>query len=285
MTPTATWPPATPARSTSPAATPRPSCRPTTPSPPATPGTHTSRSRSRRRAPSRSRPPTRRTGPSRAPRPHHGRRRRRATSSSSGFPSPTRPARPTTSPSPPTTPTATWPPATPARSHFTSSDAQAVLPANYTFTGGRRRDAHLLGHARRRPARSRSRPPTRRRRASRAPRASITVKPAPPTTLVVTGLPQPDTAGAAHNVTVTRLRRLRQRGHRLHRHGPLHQQRRPGRPAGQLHLHRGRRRDAHLLRHAQDGRHPVDHRHRHGDASHHGHRDGHRGQPGRGAAR
>ncbi len=30
---------------------------------------------------------------------------------------------------------ATRPPATPGTAHFTSSDIQAVLPANYTFTG------------------------------------------------------------------------------------------------------------------------------------------------------
>ena len=42
----------------------------------------------------------------------------------------------TASRSPPRTPTATWPPATRGTVHFTSTDAQAVLPANYTFTAG-----------------------------------------------------------------------------------------------------------------------------------------------------
>ena len=56
------------------------------------------------------------------------------------------------------------------------------------------------------------------------------------------GFPSPTTAGAAHSVTVTAQDALRQRDHRLHGHGPLHQQRRPGGPAGRLHLHRRRRR-------------------------------------------
>ena len=42
----------------------------------------------------------------------------------------------------------------------------------------------------------------------------------------------------------------------------VHQHRRPGRLAGQLHLHRGRRRLAHVHRHAQDRRDPDDHRDR-----------------------
>ena len=45
--------------------------------------------------------------------------------------------------------------------HFTSTDGQAVLPANYTFTGRRRRRAHLHAARSRRRAPRRSRPPTR----------------------------------------------------------------------------------------------------------------------------
>ena len=51
--------------------------------------------------------------------------------------------------------------------------------------------------------------------------------------------------------------RLRQRRHRLHEHGPLHQQRRQGGAAGQLHLHGRRCGQTRLQRHARDGRHRV----------------------------
>ena len=55
--------------------------------------------------------------------------------------------------------------------------------------------------------------------------------------------PTTDVAGASFSVTVTARNSERRDRRRLHRHGPLHQQRRPGRPARELHVHRRRRRD------------------------------------------
>ena len=112
--------------------------------------------------------------------------------------------------------------------HFTSSDASAVLPANYTFTGG---DAgtHVF---------------------------SVTLKTAGTQSITATDTVTGTITGTQSGITVhsaaghhpDRLGlhqsdhgrggpqrhgdgpgRLRQRGDRLHRHGPLHQQRRPGR--------------------------------------------------------
>ncbi len=125
--------------------------------------------------------------------------------------------------------------------HFTSSDGRAVLPANYTFTGGdagrphllgdpqdgghpvdhghRHGDGHHHGHPERHHGEPRADDHLRRLGLHHSDRGR--------------GGPQRDGHGP---------RRRRQRGHRLHRHGPLHQQRRPGRPARQLHLHRWRRR-------------------------------------------
>ena len=74
-----------------------------------------------------------------------------------------------------------------------------------------------------------------------ATESSITVKPAAASILEVTGFPTSDTAGAAGNVVGHRLRRVRQRGDRIHRHGVPDQQRPAGRPAVQLHFPRRRR--------------------------------------------
>ena len=61
-------------------------------------------------------------------------------------------------------------------------------------------------------------------------------------TLVVTA-PTSETAGTSFSLTVTARNAERDDGRRLSGHDPVHQQRRPGRPARELHLHGRRRRD------------------------------------------
>ena len=123
--------------------------------------------------------------------------------------------------------------------HFTSSDGQAVLPANYTFVAGDDGDSHLHHGVTLKTAGTQSITatdtvtgtiighPERHRRCTRHA-----------TTLTVSGFPTPTTAGVAHNVTVTAQDAFGNTatGYR----GTVHftQQRRRGRPAGQLHLRR-----------------------------------------------
>jgi uncharacterized delta-60 repeat protein len=86
--------------------------------------------------------------------------------------------------------------------HFTSSDGQAALPADYTFTGG---DAgtHSLSVTLK-TAGSQSLTATDTNTASlTVTQSGITVAPAAAQSFGVAGFPSPDTAGVAHNVTVT----------------------------------------------------------------------------------
>ena len=88
--------------------------------------------------------------------------------------------------------------------HFTSSDGQADLPANYTFTGG---DAgtHVFS-ATLKTAGSRSITATDTVTGSiTGTQSAISVLASSATSLAVSGYPSPTTAGAAHNVTVTAL--------------------------------------------------------------------------------
>ena len=131
--------------------------------------------------------------------------------------------------------------------HFTSSDGQAVLPANYTFIGRRRRRRTPS------PASRSRRPGTQSITATDTVNGTITgtradhgQRRADAPSLVVSGFPSPTTAGVAHNVTVTAQDAFGNTATGYTGHGPLHQQRRPGGPAGQLHLHGRRRRGAHL---------------------------------------
>ena len=87
--------------------------------------------------------------------------------------------------------------------HFTSSDGQAVLPADYTFTGG---DAgtHTFSGVALKTAGSQSITATDTATSSiTGTQSGISVLSSTATTLAVSGFPTPDTAGAAHNVTVT----------------------------------------------------------------------------------
>jgi subtilisin family serine protease len=86
--------------------------------------------------------------------------------------------------------------------HFTSSDGQAALPANYTFTasnGGR----HSFGVALK-TAGTQSITATDTATSSiTGTESGITVQAAAAHSLTVTGFPSPDTAGTAHSITVT----------------------------------------------------------------------------------
>ena len=126
--------------------------------------------------------------------------------------------------------------------HFTSSDGQAVLPANYTFTAA---DAgvHTFTGVTLKTAGKQTITATDTVTGSITGTESVTVSPAAAAIdLTVTGFPATTTAGAAHSVTVTAVDAYGNMATGYIGHGPLHQQRRPGRPAGQLHLQRRRRR-------------------------------------------
>jgi hypothetical protein len=88
--------------------------------------------------------------------------------------------------------------------HFTSSDGQAVLPANYTFVSGDG-GAHTFANAL-----TLKTTPTQSITATdivtgsiTGTQAGITVTPLAAVDLTVTGYPSPTIAGAAHNVTIT----------------------------------------------------------------------------------
>ncbi len=85
--------------------------------------------------------------------------------------------------------------------HFTSSDAQAVLPANYTFTGGDA-GAHTFSVTLK-TAGTQSITATDTVTGTITGAQSVSVLSASATTLAVSGFTTPTTAGAAHNVTVT----------------------------------------------------------------------------------
>jgi RNA polymerase sigma-70 factor (ECF subfamily) len=71
---------------------------------------------------------------------------------------------------------------------------------------------------------------------------------------------------------------VRQHRQWLYRHGGVQHQRSDRGAAGQLRLHRGRRRHAHLHGHAQEGRHTVHHGHGHGGVRAYQHGKRHRRQ-------
>jgi hypothetical protein len=90
--------------------------------------------------------------------------------------------------------------------HFTSTDAQAVLPANYTFTGsgtGKDNGAHTFS-ATLKTAGSRSITATDTGTGTiTGTQSAITVNPASASTLAVAGYPTSTTAGVSHSFTVT----------------------------------------------------------------------------------
>ncbi len=85
--------------------------------------------------------------------------------------------------------------------HFTSNDASAVLPANYTFAGG---DAgtHVFSVTLKTVG-TRSITATDTVTGTITGTESVSVLSGPATTMIVSGFTSPTTAGVAHNVTVT----------------------------------------------------------------------------------
>jgi len=143
--------------------------------------------------------------------------------------------------------------------HFTSSDPQAVLPADYTFTstdqGVHTFSATLKTAGTQSIAVTDKNTPT-----FTGAQSGITVNAAAASHLVVAGYPSPRLAGLTCSFTVMATDPLRQHRTELYRHGRLQQQCQPGQPAGGVHLHGRRQRGAHLQRRLADGRHPVYHR-------------------------
>ena len=150
--------------------------------------------------------------------------------------------------------------------HLTSSDASAVLPANYTFTGADNGVHNLSVTLKTAGTQSITATDTVTGTIT-GTQSGITVNPAGAATLTVSGFTSPTNAGTAHNVTVTAQDAFGNvaTGYT----GTVHftSSDGAGHPAGQLHLHRRRRRDTRLLGDAQDAGHPVDHGDRHGTGS------------------
>lgn len=87
--------------------------------------------------------------------------------------------------------------------HFTSSDSQAVLPANYTFVPGDNGVHTFTGEVTLKTAGTQSVTATDTVTAITGTQSGITVNPAGADTLTVSGFPNPQWAGAAGSVTVT----------------------------------------------------------------------------------
>jgi hypothetical protein len=160
---------------------------------------------------------------------------------------------------------------------FRSTDSQAVVSANYTFTS-----ADLGVHTfstTLKTAGSQSITAQDATNASVAPgsQISITVNPAAADRLQISGFPSSVIAGTANNFTVSAVDPYSRR--RLSRNSELRYHRSSGGAAGELFLYQQRRRRALLFRHAEHPGHAVDHGHGHGQCRHHGVRIGYcRGQ-------
>src|SRR5439155_24037639 len=86
--------------------------------------------------------------------------------------------------------------------HFTSSDGQAVLPANYTFTVGDAGVHAFSGTLKTAGAQSITATDTVAGSIT-GTQSGIVVNAAAAASLVLSGFPSPTTAGVAHNFTVT----------------------------------------------------------------------------------
>ena len=159
--------------------------------------------------------------------------------------------------------------------HFTSSDVQAGLPANFTFTAAD--DGTHTFTVTLKTAGSQSITATdTTTSAITGTLSGISVSPAAASQFVLSGLPSTATVGRGADRHGHRGGSLRQCGDRLHRHRPVHQQRHRGQPAGELHLHDRRSGGACLLAHVRDRRHAVGDRDRH-HLGHHRHPVGNHG--------
>ena len=97
---------------------------------------------------------------------------------------------------------------------------------------------------------------------------------------LVLAAPTAETAGKSFSLTVTAQKSSGATDTGYTGTDPIHQQRCPGRPAGELYLHSGRRWNVHVHGHAQDRRQPVDHRDGYLDVRHHRHALRDQRQPG-----
>ena len=147
---------------------------------------------------------------------------------------------------------------------FTSSDANHTLPANYTFTSADQ-GVHTFTGLILRTAGTQSIGATDTVNGFTTGAVSLTVNPAAASVLLVTGFTSHDDCGRTRHVYRHRQRPLQQQGDGLHRHGALHEQRRPGGATGELHVHLRRQRRAHVQRGFEDCWSAVDLSNRHSD--------------------
>lgn len=89
--------------------------------------------------------------------------------------------------------------------HFASSDGQAVLPGNYTFTSGDAGNHTFTNGVTFKTAGNQTLTATDTSSSAITGDAAISVTPAAPSTILVSGFPSPITAGAAGSFTVTAL--------------------------------------------------------------------------------
>jgi hypothetical protein len=87
--------------------------------------------------------------------------------------------------------------------HFTSTDGQASLPANYTFTAADAGVHTFTGGVILKTAGRQTVTATDTVFSSISGSSAVTVSPAAASTMTVVGFPSPTTAGVAHNFTVT----------------------------------------------------------------------------------
>ena len=163
--------------------------------------------------------------------------------------------------------------------HFTSSDTQAVVPPNYTFTAG---DAgvHTFSAALKTAGTESIIATDMVTNTITGTQSPITVNPAAASTLTLGGYPSPTTAGVAHTFTVTAnyLYSNMATGYAATVHFTSSDGQ--GGPPTQLHIHSWRCGSAHLHGDAEDGGTAVDHRHRHSHFVGHWDAESDPGQPG-----
>ena len=147
--------------------------------------------------------------------------------------------------------------------HFTSTDGQAALPANYKFTAGDQGTHTFQVTFKTAGSQSISVTDT----ANKRPKGGIQRlgQLTSAQLVVLSGLAQTATAGSPQSVTVTLKDNFWQRHHWICRHGALYQHRRPSCPPSRLYFHKRRSGQAYVPSHFRHDRHTVGQRHRHGE--------------------
>ncbi len=145
--------------------------------------------------------------------------------------------------------------------HFTSTDGQAALPGNYTFTAADKGSHTFTVTLKTAGTETITATDTRRRPSWAPPRGSRSAPARRPSSSSPAF--SSVTAGVVPGPHGHREGCLRQRGDRIYRHRAIQQQRHRGQPAGQLHVPRVRRRLAYVRHHVRDRRLAVSHRHGH----------------------